>query len=42
MVRFDKKFNKDSCFIYAISDIEFWSKNKEDVENYLSAKKYNL
>jgi len=30
------------CRAMTIDDIKFWSKNKEDVESYLTSKKYNI
>jgi len=38
----DNNFDGRDYFTYSRSDIEFWSKNKEDVEEYKMTKKYNL
>ena len=40
----DKKYNilYFKNLFFSLREIKFWSKNKEDVEEYLTAKKYNL
>ena len=43
-VEYDEPYKDTNIFIYSINHelIEFFSKNKEDVENYLITRKYNI
>lgn len=36
------KFDDNRVLTYVLSDVEYCSKNKEDVEEFLATKKYNL
>ena len=41
--KYDEKFkNMQDKFLIGRDDIEFFSKNKEDVEEYIATKKFNL